>query len=124
MAHDQDEFVLDSSCLYSTVRNISGGSKIFGFLPPHGRRLEDAEQFTVFGSILESIQRGNGDRDMPRRHTTAFEDAINRHEIEIVNTPSPIFYDAGLDEIKMLQLAGGMLSTVDPCWFSSISVSD
>ena len=73
---------------------------------------------------LESIQRGNGDRDMPRRHIKAFENSINHHEIEIVNTPSPIFYDESADEIKTLIVDGGSLVVVDPCWFNSISISD
>jgi hypothetical protein len=124
MAHDTDVFVLDTSCLYSTVRNISGGSKKFGFIPPHGWELEDGEQRTVFGNILEAIQRGNGDRDMPQRHITAFENSINAHEIEIVNTPSPIFYDETLDASKTLIVDGGTLTVVDPCWFNSISISD
>ena len=124
MGHNPDEFVLDTSCLYSTVRNISGVKKRFGFLPPHGWELEDGEQRTVFGSILEAVQRGNGDRDMPRRHTDAFENSINDHEIEIVNTPSPIFYDETNDESKTLIVDGGSLTVVDPCWFNSISISD
>jgi len=124
MAHDTDEFVLDTSCLYSTVRNTSGVKKRFGFLPPHGWELEAGEQRTVFGNVLESIQRGNGDRDMPRRHIKAFENSINHHEIEIVNTPSPIFYDESADEIKTLIVDGGSLVVVDPCWFNSISISD
>lgn len=124
MAHDMDEFVLDTSCLYSTIRNISGGAKTFGFIPPHGWKLDDNEQRTVFGSILEAIQRGNGDRDLPRRHIQAFEASINAHEIEIVNTPSPIFYDETADAIKTLIVDSGSLVVVDPCWFNSISISD
>lgn len=124
MAHDTEEFVLDTTCLYSTVRNISGVTKRFGFLPPHGRELDANEQFTVFGSVLESIQRGNGDRGAPSRHITAFEAAVNQHLIEIMNTPAPIFYDTTNEEIQMLSLDGGVLSTVDVCWTNSISVSD
>ena len=30
-------YIYDLGCLYSTVKNISGGTLRFGFLPPHGK---------------------------------------------------------------------------------------
>jgi len=117
-----DGKTMDTSCLYSTVKNISGTSKIFGFLPPHGRTLAVDEEFTVFGDVRQGLGGNRGsDRSVSRRDNTAFEAAIEAGDLEILSTPSPILLDAGLGSIpKMLQLDGGVLSTVDPCWHNSL----
>jgi hypothetical protein len=107
----------DTSCLYSTVRNTSGGRKKFGFLPPHGRELAANEEFTVFGNVQESVIRM--ERVTSRRNIQAFEAAISREDLLIVNTPSPIFEDRN-GHSKMLHLDGaGNLSVTDPCWQST-----
>lgn len=108
----------DTSCLFSTVKNTSGGRKRFGFLPPHGRALDADEELTVFGNILEAVTRQQ--RATSRRHIQAFERAIDRGDIVIVNTPNPILQDTVTDDVKMLQLTSGSLSTVDACWTNSL----
>lgn len=113
---------IDTSCLFTTVRNDSGVKKKFGFLPPHGRELLADEEFTVFGSILEAVANANGDRVTSRRHMIAFEAAIERGDISILNTPAPIFQDATTGAIKMVRLNGGTLGTIDPCWTRTSSV--
>lgn len=107
---------VDVSCIFSTVKNTSGGTKKFGFLPPHGRELTANEEFTVFGSILEAVANANGDRVTSRRHMVAFEAAIERGDIEIMNTPAPILQDQTTSAVKMLRLNSGALGTIDPCW--------
>lgn len=113
---------MDTSCLYSTVKNVSGVAKTFGFLPPHGRTLANNEEFTVFGDIRQNLG-GNqgGERSVQRRANAAFEAAVESGDLEILNTPSPILQDTVTDAPKMLQLASGSLSTVDPCWYNSES---
>ena len=121
-AFDSDGHVMDTSCLYSTVKNISGGAKIFGFLPPHGRELASAEEFTVFGDIRQNLGGNRGsERSVHRRDNAAFEAAVEAGDLEIVSTPSPILEDVTLEIPKMLKLDSGTLSTVDPCWHNSIS---
>lgn len=110
---------MDTTCLYSTVKNISGVAKRFGFLPPHGRRLAANEEFTVFGDIRQAIVRF--ERTTERRSITTFEAAIARGDIEIVQTPSPILQDVTTGASKMLELDSGVLSTVDPCWYNSVA---
>jgi len=124
MAHtfDVDGKTMDVSCLYSTCRNVSGVTKIFGFLPPHGRELANNEEFTVFGDVRQNLGGNRGsERSVQRRDNAAFEAAIESGDLEIVNTPSPILEDTVTGLPKMLQLASGTLSAVDPCWHSSIS---
>jgi hypothetical protein len=124
MAHtfDVDGKVMDTSCLYSTVKNISGVAKIFGFLPPHGRTLAVNEEFTVFGDVRQGLGGNRGaERSVHRRDNAAFEAAIESGDLEILQTPSPVLQDVDTGLPKMLQLASGVLSAVDPCWHNSIS---
>ena len=108
----------DTSCLYSTVKNASGGRKKFGFLPPHGRELAADEELTVFGSILEAVTRNQ--RVTSRRNIQALERAVDAGDLIIINTPNPILQDIDTDDIKMLQLDGGSLAAVDACWTNSL----
>ena len=116
--------IMDTSCLYSTIRNVSGVKKVFGFLPPHGCELAPGEEFTVFGDIRHNIGGNRGpERSVHRRDNSAFESSIQNGDLEIVQTPSPIIQDSSTDLPQMLQLTGGTLSAVDPCWLSSQSES-
>lgn len=111
---------MDTSCLYSTVKNISGGTKKFGFLPPHGRELENNEEFTVFGDVRQQLGGNRGsERSVARRDNAAFEQAVNDGDLQILSTPTPILQDVTTEEPQMLELDNGTLSTVDPCWFST-----
>lgn len=112
---------IDTSCLYSTVKNTSGGRKKFGFLPPHGRELIANEEFTVFGDIKQAIIRF--ERTEARRSIIAFEHAIQRGDITILNTPNPILIDDANPGAtpKMLRIHNGTLGLVDPCWTASTS---
>lgn len=112
----------DTHCLFSTLRNSSGTRKIFGFLPPHGRELGANQEFTIFGDVLDLIAHRNGDRVTSRRHIQAFEQAINRGDLIIVQTPSPILQDTVTGTSRMLQLTSNVLGVVDPCWANPGSV--
>lgn len=113
--------IVDTTCLQSTIRNISGQKKRFPFLPPHGRELAINGEMTVFGNILEAISRSN-DR-FGRTNQDAFEEALRRDWIEIRNTPAPIFLDEVLaDSVMTIGLNNGSFVVNDPCWESSITV--
>ena len=109
---------VDLSCLYSTVKNTSGQAKIFGFLPPHGRRLLPDEEFTIFGDIRSAITSGErGGRAESRRDVLAFEAAINRGDIVILNTPSPILQNAVTGAVEMIVInSSNALALAEPCW--------
>jgi len=119
--------VRDTACLYSVVRNISGDDdKFFGFLPPHGRRLDDGEEFSVWGDIMDGILRGFEKATLPQRHIEAFEAALtgdgddDEATIEIRRLPNPILVDADTDANKMLHLNAGVLYIADPCYDASM----
>jgi hypothetical protein len=44
----------------TTITNISGSSRYFGFLPPHGRTLDDSESVTVEGDLRTVLASGRG----------------------------------------------------------------
>ncbi len=113
---------MDTTCLYSTVKNTSGGSKTFGFLPPHGHKLAANEEFTVFGDVRQAMFGNRGsERSVARRDIMAFENAIARGDLQIISTPSPILQDVSTGISRMLQSDDGVLSAIDPCWFDSVS---
>ena len=113
--------MLDTSCLYSTVRNVSGTKRTFGFLPPHGRELANNEEFTVFGDIRQSIGGSRGaEPSVQRRDRTAFAAAIANGWLVIVNTPSPVFKDIDGGAIKTLTLNDGSLTVTNPCWANEL----
>jgi len=106
----------NTTCLFSTIRNVSGKKMRFGMLPPHGRELEVDEEFTVFGNIQEAVVRSQ--RVTSRRHQQALEDALRDGNLFLVETPSPILFDESDHESKQLNLDGGSLGVVDPCYGS------
>lgn len=115
--------VMDTSCLYSTVRNISGGRRKFGFLPPHGRELNHNEEYTIFGNVLEAVVK-DVERVTSRRHILAFERAVENADLTIVNTPSPILQDVKTLQSKMFKLQAGQLFLTDACWTSVSGPTD
>lgn len=111
---------LDTQCLYSTVKNTSGKRKTFGFLPPHGRTLDAGEEFAVFGNIQETLMRF--DRGEARRSILAFEAALKRGDLEIIETPMVVLEDKSNPGVtKTLRLNNGTLGTINPCWNTSDS---
>lgn len=112
--------VLDTSCLFSVVKNTSGGRKNFPFLPPHGKVLDANEEYAVFGSIQSAIQNGV-DRVSSRQNIRSFERAIGLGNLVIVHTPA-VIVESPNGTIKMLHMAnGGTLSATDPCWATSVA---
>ncbi len=115
--------MLDTTCLYSTVKNTSGVAKTFGFLPPHGKKLAINEEFTCFGDIRQALIRF--ERSEARRSIIAFENALRRGDIEIINTPNVILEDLqNPGHSKMLTLRNGTLGVATPCWNVESSISD
>lgn len=90
----------------------------FGFLPPHGKLLADDEEYTVFGNILEAVNRGN--RIAARRNQKALESALDSGLLKIVETPAAIIIDADSSESRMVKIDAGTLSSVSPCWENAI----
>lgn len=110
----------DKEALYSVIRNTSGKTRRFGFLPPHGVQLDDQQEYTVFGNVLEAVFRA--ERATDRRNAQALAAALDRGDIEIMHTPAPILKDTVTGLNKMIKLSSGSLSAVAPSWENSDSL--
>ena len=110
-------------CLYSTLRNMSATGppegRFFGFLPPHGRRLQPCEEITVPGDLMSWFKRQT-EHSRARR---SFEAALASGVLSLVSSPSVHLFDATLDVTGILALDNNTLVTVDPCWGSYSSSS-
>ena len=113
-------FTFDMSCLFSTVKNTSGKKMKFGFLPPHGKELDTDEEYTIFGNVLEAVNRF--ERVTDKRNRDGLQRAIDNGDLLIVETPAPVLQDQTTLAVKVIQLDSGSLAAVDPCWEASASV--
>jgi hypothetical protein len=71
------------SGLYTEVKNVSGMTRVFGFLGLRGRRLENNETFSVPGDLVADVARN-------RRKFQALERAL--HDGDLVISKSPEVY--------------------------------
>jgi hypothetical protein len=97
-----------SDSLLTTLKNTSGIEGSFGYVPPHGRRLAPNETITVFGNIADRVARKG------ERYVKALERDLERGDITILSTPSPVFNQAGAP--KVISDTAGTLGVVDPSW--------
>lgn len=98
--------VVEVDSLRTIVRNTSGKTRKFSFLPPHGRELADDEEFSIPGDLLSQITS--------RRAREAFEDAVAAGEIQVRQTGAPIILDDDTGEPKQLVVASGAVTGEDP----------
>lgn len=107
----------NSTCLYTTVKNVSGAERVFGFLGARGMRLDAAEVVTIPGNLIAAL--GNGGRGAQRKFKGLARALDQNGSLEIVSTPGVHLYDAVHDRTRVLSLQGEVLGVVDPCWASS-----
>lgn len=113
-----------TSCLYSTVKNVSGATMTFSFLPPHGVELEADEEYNVVGDIAAAISRNRGATG--GRYIDSLLAALSGSTndgdptLALIKTPNPILYDETAEESKMLVLDDEELGTAVACTDSSI----
>ena len=109
-------------CLYTTVKNISGVTRAFGFLGIHGKTLAPDAEYTEFGDFSSKLQ---GRARI--RAEKAFERALNGvpaapgrsalpASLRIKQTPQAIIYDTVGNVPQVLTLTGGAIGQADPCW--------
>jgi hypothetical protein len=101
-------------CLKSTVRNISGETLTFSFLPTHGVTLEADEELDMFGSVADAIARASESPGEAQLRLIAFQNALQDGVLEIVKEPNPILNDG--DTSKMIGFtAPATLAAVQMC---------
>lgn len=102
-----------TTCLQSTVKNTSGATKTFSFLPGHGATLTAGQEKSYTGDITGLIAQKS------KRELDSFLAALDAGDIAIVSTPSPLLYDEVDDQTQKLTLANSGLFATDPCWSDS-----
>ena len=69
--------------LYTTVKNVSGAERVFGFLSKHGKRLDNNATYTVPGDLVGALGAQRSQRQFK-----ALERALLAGDLEIVKSPS------------------------------------
>ncbi len=114
----------ETACLYSTVRNVSGQTMKFGFLPPHGRELAADEEVTVFGDIREAVVRNQ--RNTSQHHVKGLIRALDGTNdtggrlLAIINTPAVFLFDETDGQTVTLICDNATLDVATPCTETSI----
>lgn len=97
----------DTLDLYTTVKNVSGAPKTFGYLPPHGKLLQAGQQFTLFGDLMDVISIPP--RGSPRKKAALERDLLSSPpRLVILKTPQAILLDAS-PAAALADPAGGAL---------------
>ena len=105
----------DKVCLYSEVKNISGVSKTFSFIPPHGVTLANNATHFVFGNILDVARQAG------RRVEVALAAAIDAQYLEIVQLPAPIIKTPAGTPKTIAIANNGTVTATDPCFIDTSS---
>ncbi len=106
----------ETACLLSVVKNISGVTKRFGQLPPHGVQLANNEQFSMIGDLSNAVTLGGFAK---RRKLRALKSALAAEDLAVVSLPNPIVYDAEAEASVMLSVDDGDLVISGPCFDSA-----
>lgn len=104
---------MSCASLETTVVNSGTVTKYFSYLGSRGKRLAPGETYTIQGDLLGIV--ANGDRAVKRR-LKALERALDAGDLAILSSPKPHYFDETDDMPKVLVVAGGVVSTEDPCW--------
>lgn len=97
--------------LYTTVKNTSGNAMVFGFLGPHGKRLNDNETYTVPGDLVATL--GNGGRSGQRKFK-ALERALEDGTLVITKSPAVYLTDEDDGSVDQVNLNEDTLGTKTP----------
>ena len=110
----------EKDCLYTVVQNISGYTRFFGYLPPHGRTLTVGQTFSVFGDLANAIS-ANNNRPLAEKLIQSFANDLDSGYISIISTPNPILEDTVTGATQQVALTSGSLVLANACWHTSDS---
>ena len=97
--------------LYTTVKNVSGAARTFGFLGAHGKRLANNETYTVPGDLVATL--GNAGRGGQRKFKS-LEKALEVGDLLIVSSPALYLQDEDDNSIDQVKLDDNTLGTKSP----------
>ncbi|NDD53397.1 hypothetical protein EBZ39_05905 [bacterium] len=99
------------SGLYTTVKNVSGAARVFGFLGAHGKRLANNETYTVPGDLVAAV--GKGGRG-GQRQFKALERALADGTLIVTSSPAVYLTDTQDGSHDQIKLTNNALGTVTP----------
>lgn len=85
--------------LYTTVKNVSGAERVFGFLGTHGKRLANNETYSVRGDLVGALGANRSTRKF-----AALERALVAGDLQITKSPSVYLRSEDNDSTKELAL--------------------
>lgn len=106
--------------LTTTVENMSGASKHFSYLGPHGTTLAASgadARFTAVGGVEALVVSGSPAKDA--RRLKALQADLQSGALRIVQSPSPVLYDQITDLTKMTSVANNAVTAITPDYTSS-----
>lgn len=114
----------ETGCLYTTIKNVSGQTMKFGFLPPHGRELDDAEELTILGDIVNAVVRAQ--RVTSKRNHDALLKALDGSNatgsklLAIVKSPAVFVFDEDSEETYIVVSSSDAVDLAAPCTDTSL----
>lgn len=103
----------DTSCLYTIIKNISGGPLDAPYVPPRGRSLDADEEVSIPFLAFAGFDHKGRLRD---NILAALEDHLNEGKITILKSFSPVVQDTVTDLPRVLTVASGTIDTLGACW--------
>jgi hypothetical protein len=97
--------------LYTTVKNVSGSTAVFGFLGTHGKRLANNATYSVPGDLVTKLGSKKSQRQFK-----ALEKALLTDKLVIIKSPSVYLLDEDGTGTQELAMAGRTLGTTDPSY--------
>jgi len=99
-------------CIHTIVKNMSGVQLYFGFLPPHGVKLDAGAEYAIRGDLVTRIAAKNDqDRAFP-----SFQKALDDTDIVIIHSPAVFIYDNVSDTVQQLTIRNRVVGVMEPCW--------
>ena len=108
--------------LYTTLINLTGKTRFFSFLPPHGRTLASNGTITFIGDPTAGLASGDPQLDVRNRNKLAL--ALAAGDIGVISTPNPVIYDNTNHAAYTLQVAAGSLTAITGIDYGSHSTAD
>ena len=101
-----------STDLYTTVKNVSGAERVFGFLGTHGKRLANNETYTQPGDLVTKLGSKRAQRQFK-----ALDKALINGSLSIIKSPSVYILSETGNVTRELGMASTKeLGTTAPSW--------
>lgn len=91
----------------TVVRNTSGGTRFFGYLPKFGAKLAAGADFVYTGDLMAWI--GN-----KTRYADQFEKDLHAGNLTIIQLPASVVFDATATRVRVLGVNSGTVTVGDP----------